>query len=70
MTKRKLRLILNIIYFSVGIFIILFSWLTDISILSDNIWFIIFFWGYIFIFNFAIEYFAPKQKRNDKNDNN
>mgnify|MGYP001143259385 CR=1 FL=1 len=69
MRKPKLRLILNIIYFSIGILIILFSWLTNISILSDNVWFIILFWSYVIIFNLAINYFAPKQKSSNNNDN-
>ncbi len=69
MRKLKLRLILNIIYFSIGVLIIFFSWLTNISILSENIWFIILFWSYVIIFNLAINYFAPKQKRSDNNNN-
>ncbi|OHR84861.1 hypothetical protein HMPREF3239_05610 [Staphylococcus sp. HMSC34C02] len=64
MSKSKLRLILNIIYFGSIILLCIFMWITDIHILT-NIWGIILFWTYIFIFQFIIDHYAPKQKKHD-----
>ncbi|MCH4413664.1 hypothetical protein [Staphylococcus haemolyticus] len=44
-------------------------WLTNIHLFS-NVWGIILFWTYIFIFQFAIHHFAPKQKKREEDDDN
>ena len=60
MSKSKLRLLLNTLYFGSIILLCIFMWLTNIHLFKcmGNYTF----WTYIFIFQFAIHHFAPKQK--------
>ncbi|OFP04657.1 hypothetical protein CVS44_06165 [Staphylococcus haemolyticus] len=69
MSKSKLRLLLNTLYFGSIILLCIFMWLTNIHLFS-NVWGIILFWTYIFIFQFAIHHFAPKQKKREEDDDN
>ena len=60
MSKSKLRLLLNTLYFGSIILLCIFMWLTNIHLFKSMGNYT--FWTYIFIFQFAIHHFAPKQK--------
>ena len=68
MSKSKLRLLLNTLYFGSIILLCIFMWLTNIHLFQ--MYGELYFLDLHFHFQFAIHHFAPKQKKREEDDDN